>query len=161
MGGRFPYNIWGCSFRIQNSELYIYLEWDLQVTEWNQIWRPWRLWVTSVSVPLRGHKKFTCYVKTAQGDGNQRNSGPPCPPYLAFCPVESVTGRSHSHVYMYGAHWSKVPLKAVHPTPNLNLPPTLLQTSPLIVLREILDAHLCVSIFLNDCHLGVREEFFI
>ena len=57
--------------------LYIYMEWDLQVTEWSQIWRPWRPWATSVSVPLRG---LSCLRVSA--DWNRHNSGPPLPPYL-------------------------------------------------------------------------------
>ena len=36
------------------SELYIYLEWDLQVTEWSQIWRPMEALTYVVSVFLRG-----------------------------------------------------------------------------------------------------------
>ena len=41
---------------IVNIYIYIYVEWDLQVTdqEKSQTWRAWRPWVTSVSVPLRG-----------------------------------------------------------------------------------------------------------
>ena len=60
------------------------------------------------SLPTRSFM-YTCYVKIAQGDWNRRNSGPPCPPYLASLFAQSATGRSHSiYMYIYGAHWFKL-----------------------------------------------------
>ena len=60
------------------------------------------------SLPTRSFM-YTCYVKIAQGDWNRRNSGPPCPTYLASLFAQSATGRSHSiYMYIYGAHWFKL-----------------------------------------------------
>ena len=60
------------------NELYTYLEWDLRVTEWSQTWRPIRSPKLRQSLsPYAVFHVYTCIVKTAQGDWNRRNSGPP------------------------------------------------------------------------------------
>ena len=97
------------------SELYIYLEWDLRVTEWSQIWRPMEALtyvsprsMVSLSLPTRSFI-FTCIVKIAQGDWNRCNLEPPCPPYLASLFAQSVTGSSHSiYIYIYIYIWSSL-----------------------------------------------------
>ena len=88
---------------IPSSQEHIYLEWDLRV---------------SLIPPTRSFM-FTCHIKTTHGDWNRRNSGPPCPPWLASLSSQSVAQRSHYN-YTYGVHWLALVPKPTLPSFKTN-----------------------------------------
>ena len=75
---------------------------DIYIYKWSQIWRPWRPWVTSVSVPLRGFyvtRKHERPRRETETDVTHGLHG-------RHIWLHSVTWRFHSR-YIERAHWAK------------------------------------------------------
>ena len=96
----------GLYVRHRYSELHIYI-YGVRSSghrlgkKWKQIWRTWKSWVTSVSVPLRGFYVTRKHERPRRGtetDVTQSLHG-------RHIWLHSVTWKSHSR-YIYRAHWS-------------------------------------------------------